>query len=205
MLEQIDDARDAPGRFDEVRREQSGDGHVEVREGAPHEDERQHEVGGGDTDVVDQRERVVDRGAWMHGRVDAGRDRNDPGEHERQQRQDHREDQPLTDELGIRTLVLEREAEIALRQVLHPFEVLDPDRAVEPVFAPERLDLLGADRAAGRRERRDVGREEIARRRLDDREHGHREEEEQRWQEHQPLQDVSGHRRHIFARSLDGP
>src|SRR5262249_6371586 len=99
----------------------------------------------------------------------------------------------------------EREPEVTLREILHPLEVLHPDRAVEAVFPPERVDLLGADRAAGRRERRDVRREEIAGRRLHDREHGHRAEEAQRRQHHEPLEDVSSHRPPIFARLRTRP
>ena len=200
MLEKVEHARNAPRRLHEVGREQPRDRYAEVGEGAPHEDQRQHEIGRRHADVVDHGQQVVDGRARVHRRVDAGRDRDDPGEDEGQERQDHREHQAFADQLGVRALVLEREAEVPLREILHPFQVLDPYRPVEPVLAPERLDLLGADGAARRRECRHVGREEVARRRLHDCAHGDREEEEQRRQEDEPPQDVSGHRRPIFAR-----
>lgn len=87
-------------------------------EGAPHEHEGEHEVGGGHADAVQDREHVVERRARMSGRIDPGRDGHGPGEHEREQRERDREGQPLADQLGVGPLVLEREPEVAAHEVL---------------------------------------------------------------------------------------
>ena len=79
----------------------------------------------------------------MGRRIDAGRDRDHPGQHEGEERQRQRQPQSLADQVGVGPLVLERQAEIAVHQVLHPQEVLHDHRLVEPVLAPHRRDLLG--------------------------------------------------------------
>src|SRR5437870_2466189 len=131
MLQEVEDAGPAPWRLHEVGREETGDGQAEVREGPPHEHQRQHEVRGRDADVVEDGEQVVDDRAWMHGRIDASRDGDDPGDGECEQREDHGQHEPLADQLGVGTLVLQREAEVAGQEVLHPPEILNPDRPVE--------------------------------------------------------------------------
>src|SRR5207244_9003978 len=127
----------------------------------------------------------------MHGRVDAGGDGDDPGDDEREQGEHHGQHEPLADQLGVRTLVFERQSEIAAQEVLHPFEVLHPHRPVEAEFLSERLDLLGADRASRRREGGHVRGEEVARGRLHDRENGYREEEEENGEQEETLENES--------------
>src|SRR5258705_1700961 len=137
----------------------------------------------------------------MHGRVDAGGDGDDPGDDERDRGEDPGQTEPLADQLGVRTLVFQRESEIAAQEVLHPFEVLHPHRPVESVFLSKGLDLLGADRASRRREGGHVRGEEVARGRLHDRENGYREEEEENWEQEETLQDESSQ---LTAPSLFG-
>ena len=129
----------------------------------------------------------------MGRRVDAGGDRQHPGQHEGEQGQRQRQAQHVADQLGVGPLVLQRQAEIAVDQMLQPHQVLDEERLIEPILRPQRRDLLGRQRRARRRQGRDIRRQEVTRRRLDDGEDDERIDQHQQRQERQPLQDVPGH------------
>ena len=118
--EQIEHPAPAPRRVDVVGREQAGDADVEIGEGDPHQDQRQHEVGRGHADIVDHRQHVIAERARMGRRVDAGRHRQHPGQHEGEEGERHGEPELLADQLGIGPLVLERQAEVAVQQMLRP-------------------------------------------------------------------------------------
>jgi hypothetical protein len=186
-------SRSATRRVDVIGREQAGDAHVEIGEGDPHQDQRQHEVGRGDADIVDHGQDVIADRARVCGGVDAGRDRQHPGEHEGEESERQRQPQHLADQLGIGPLVLERQAEVAVQQMLHPQEVLHDHRLIEAVLVPHGGDLLGRQRGTRRGKRRHIGRQEVSRRRLDDDEDDERVDHHQQRQESQPLQDVTRH------------
>ena len=193
MGEKVPQLGPAPRRVGVLGRIEAGDADVEIGEGDPHQDQRQHEVGRGDADIVDDGEDVVADRARMGRRIDAGRDGDRPGEEEGEQGERQREADLLADEVGVGPLVLQRQAEIALHQVLHPQEVLHDHRLVEPVLGAPCLDLLLRDRRARRGQRGDIRRQEVARRRLDDDEDDEGVDHHQQRQERQPLQDVTGH------------
>ena len=112
--------------------------------------------------------------------------------------------EPLADQLRVGPLVLERQPEVALEDVRHPLPVLDVERLVEPVVPSQRVELLRADRAPGGGEGRHVGRQEVAGRRLHDREDGHREDEQQERQEDEAPQGIPGHRGSVRPWGLRG-
>ena len=191
--EQIPHPSQAPRRLHILRREQPRDRHTKVRKRQPHQHQRQHEVRRRHPHVVEDGKHVVERRPRVRRRVDAGGDRHHPRDDKGQRRQHHGERQPLADQLDIRPLILQRQPKVAGDEVLHPLEVLNPNGLIQPVLAAEGRNLLGSDRAARGRQRSDVRRQKVPRRRLHDGKHRDGEDQHQQRQQKQPLQDDTSH------------
>jgi hypothetical protein len=82
----------------------------------------------------------------MGRRIDAGRDRDRPGQHEAEGGERQRQPELLADEVDVGPLVFERQAEVAMQQVFDPPGVLDDDRLIEAVLPTQRLELLEVHR-----------------------------------------------------------
>ena len=169
-LSEVPDLRQAPRRVLQLGREQPADVGVEEHEPEVQHHQREQEVRDRQADEADEGDDVVADRVLAHRGIDADRQRQHPGEDQRGHRDDHRQPQPVADHLGDRPAPLHRHAEVAPHDQLHPLQVLDVDRLVEPVLDPQVLRLLVADDAAHGRHLGDVGGDVVAGRQLDDRE-----------------------------------
>src|SRR5690606_21883156 len=117
------------------------------------------------------------------GREDADRDSDGPREYQGESREDEREEEPLPYQLAVGAAPFERNAEVASQQVAHPFAVLDVHGLVQPVTVTQRFYLRLIDRGAASSQLGYVTSEEVARRRLNERERDDREDQEQERQQ----------------------
>jgi len=111
----------------------------------------------------------VIRGAVLvRGGIDANRERHDVDEHDREEIQHQREEQPVADHVRHRLVVLERVAQVAVQQAGDPDEVLLPERLIETVLLAQEGDLLVRHLLSHGLDLGHVGGEIVTGRQLDD-------------------------------------
>ena len=158
-----------------------------------HQHQREQEVGRGQPDEAGEREAVVEQRVLAGGRVDPDRDRHRVGEDQGRQGHQHGEPEPFPDQLRHRLVPVERYAEVAVHHAPQPDQVLLPDRLVEAVAAPQRVQRLVVAPVAGLRQLGLHGAQVIARRKLDEEEADDRDDQQRRHHVEQPPPDVTEH------------
>ncbi len=191
---EIPDAVPTPGGVLHVRREQATDARPEERERDEHQDQGEQEVGRGEAEKADQGQPVITPAVLVRRRVDPDRERHQPGEQDRAERDDEGEEEPLPDDVGHRPVVLEGVPHVSLHEPRDPQPVLLPHRLVQPELLAEELDLLEVRALARRLEVADQSRQEVAGRQLDDHEGDDRDEEQGRQHEQEALDEIPAHR-----------
>ena len=130
---------------------------------------------------------VVDPGVALDRRDDAGGDADQERDRHRHDGELERHRQLLQDQLHHRLLQPHRLAEVAGEHALDPVQVLDRDRLIEAVLAPDLLDHRRVALLARHDQRRIAGQE------LLQREDDHRHEEQRRQKLHEPAADEGEH------------
>ena len=174
MFEQVGQLRPAPGGVDILGREQPADVGVEVDEAEVEDQQTEQEAGDCQPQEAEQREQVVQRRVGPHGGVDTDRQGDDPGQDDGGDRDDHRQPEPVADDLGDRPLPLHGHTQVAAHHQAHPAHVLDIHRLIKRVLGAQLLRLIARDAAARGREIGDIGVDKVAGRQLDDGEGQHR-------------------------------
>ncbi len=157
-----------PRRQRKLRRKQPTDADVEQPQPEIHDDQCQQEVRQRKPDEADKGEYVITDRILPHCRIDADRQSQPPGHDNRAQRQDHRQPQPIADDLGYRTPIFEGLAEIPPNNMAQPFEILHKERLIQTIGMAQRIRLGRRDRRADGRRLSDIGIDEITWRQLKD-------------------------------------
>ena len=128
VFEHVGQLRPAPGRVDILRGEEPADVGVEVDEAEVEDQQTEQEAGDRQSQEAEQRKQVVQRRVGPHGGVDANRQRDDPGQDDGGDRDDHRQPETVADDLGDGPLPLHGHPQVAARHQAHPAQVLDIHR-----------------------------------------------------------------------------
>ena len=175
--------------------EKPADVKVEEGETEIHQYEGEEETGHPQADEPDKGEDVVADGVLAHGRVDANRQGDGPGQNNRAQREHHSHGEAVADHVEHRLAPHHRGAEIALEDAAHPFEVLLVHRPVERVLAAQGLEMLFGDVGLSSRQLGHVGVDKVAGRQLDDDEREHRDRPQREDSQNESTGDVGKHAR----------
>ena len=194
-FQQIADAGDAPRGVDEIGREQPRYGDAEVAECEPQHHQCQQEAWHRQANEPEKGEGVVEPGVLAHRREDPHRHRHRVGDQQRQQRQHHRGDHRLADDLVHRAGIGQRPAEVAAQHhVADPLRVAHVERPVETVEAGQVLHFRRRQLGGGELlEALDVGGEEVAGGQLDQHEGDDRHRQDQRQEADGAPEDVLQH------------
>ena len=156
----------------------------EVREKV-HDEDAEPERRQRDADARENSAEVVQPGVLFHCGGDAQRNGRTHGQHDRHDRQFHRDEKPVLQLMPDRRLVPQRRAEIAVEHVREPARVLNVDRSVEAEGLPQLPELLrryrpGVALPAGQDRQRGVSGDDPEEGEHEDRRHQQRRDEEQR-------------------------